>query len=65
MRFWSSLTTVLVLDQFSKYWLSSHLPQGSSRPLLDGFLYLTWYIIGELLSDYSGDGIRFFCSVRP
>ncbi|WP_054694767.1 signal peptidase II [Syntrophomonas palmitatica] len=41
MRFWSSLTTVLVLDQFSKYWLSSHLPQGSSRPLLDGFLYLT------------------------
>jgi signal peptidase II len=41
MRFWSSLAIVLILDQLSKYWLTGHFSQGSSRPLLDGFLYLT------------------------
>ena len=42
MRFWLTSIGVLLLDQFSKYWVMTHFLPGESRVLIDHILNLTY-----------------------
>lgn len=42
MYYWIVLALVILLDQSSKWWISSTLAMGESRPLIDGILWLTY-----------------------
>jgi signal peptidase II len=41
LYYWIILALVVLLDQSSKWWVSSTLFMGESRPLIDGILWLT------------------------
>jgi signal peptidase II len=42
MYYWLVLALVLVLDQGSKWWISSTFAPGESQALIDGMLWLTY-----------------------
>ncbi len=42
MYYWIILALVILLDQSSKWWVSSTFLMGESRPVIDGILWLTY-----------------------
>jgi signal peptidase II len=42
LYYWIILTLVILLDQSSKWWVSSTFFMGESRPVIDGILWLTY-----------------------
>ncbi|MGI6421778.1 MAG: signal peptidase II [Syntrophomonadaceae bacterium] len=42
MYYWIILALVILLDQSSKWWVSSTFFMGESRPVIDGILWLTY-----------------------
>jgi signal peptidase II len=41
LHYWLTLLIVAILDQMSKWWISTSIAYGESRPLIDGLLWLT------------------------
>lgn len=44
MRFWLSIFLILLVDQFSKFWIASTMYIGDSRAVIDGILSLTYVL---------------------
>jgi signal peptidase II len=42
LYYWIILALVILLDQSSKWWVSSTFLMGESRPVIDGILWLTY-----------------------
>lgn len=42
MKFWATLTSVFLVDQMSKTWISGRMALGESQPIVRGFLNLTY-----------------------
>jgi lipoprotein signal peptidase len=47
LYYWIILALVILLDQSSKWWVSSTFLMGESRPVIDGILWLT-YVVGSI-----------------